>query len=138
MEVAGQSQGAVAKLSMVVNVRDLVFLNVLSRELAMYAVVEDGSKQYILKQGDVVRLDFRQVETGTTEELTNVLLLKNEATCRHEPRIGGGLEPSLVIHRCLQSFEAMDQSCIQHGHRSGIVGRRRHCSCRCQGVAHPT
>ena len=45
----------------------------------MYAVVEDGSKQYILKQGDVVRLDFRQVETGTTEELTNVLLLKNEA-----------------------------------------------------------
>jgi ribosomal protein L21 len=30
----------------------------------MYAVVEDGSKQYILKQGDVVRLDFRQVETG--------------------------------------------------------------------------
>jgi len=45
----------------------------------MYAVVEDGSKQYILKQGDVVRLDYRQLEPGETDELKNVLLLKNES-----------------------------------------------------------
>lgn len=45
----------------------------------MYAVVEDGSKQYILKQGDVVRLDYRQLEPGETEELKNVLLLKDDS-----------------------------------------------------------
>jgi large subunit ribosomal protein L21 len=43
----------------------------------MYAVFEDGSRQYRVSQGDVVRLDFRELEVGTQLELNRVLLYQN-------------------------------------------------------------
>jgi large subunit ribosomal protein L21 len=45
----------------------------------MYAVFEDGSRQYIVSEGDVLRVDFREVEIGDTVEFDRVLLYKNEA-----------------------------------------------------------
>jgi large subunit ribosomal protein L21 len=107
---------------MVVNVRDLVFLNVLSRELAMYAVVEDGSKQYILKQGDVVRLDFRQVETGTTEELTNVLLLKNEA----EITVGQPLVEGARVLVTVVDHPSVKTSIMKYKRRKNYKRRKGH------------
>jgi large subunit ribosomal protein L21 len=107
---------------MVVNVRDLVFLNVLSRELAMYAVVEDGSKQYILKPGDVVRLDFRQVETGTTEELTNVLLLKNEA----EITVGQPLVEGARVLVTVVDHPSVKTSIMKYKRRKNYKRRKGH------------
>ena len=107
---------------MVVNVRHLVFLNVLSRELAMYAVVEDGSKQYILKQGDVVRLDFRQVETGTTEELTNVLLLKNEA----EITVGQPLVEGARVLVTVVDHPSVKTSIMKYKRRKNYKRRKGH------------
>jgi len=107
---------------MVVNVRDLVFLDVLSRELAMYAVVEDGSKQYILKQGDVVRLDFRQVETGTTEELTNVLLLKNEA----EITVGQPLVEGARVLVTVVDHPSVKTSIMKYKRRKNYKRRKGH------------
>jgi len=107
---------------MFVNVRDLVFLNVLSRELAMYAVVEDGSKQYILKQGDVVRLDFRQVETGTTEELTNVLLLKNEA----EITVGQPLVEGARVLVTVVDHPSVKTSIMKYKRRKNYKRRKGH------------
>ncbi len=107
---------------MVVNVSDLVFLNVLSRELAMYAVVEDGSKQYILKQGDVVRLDFRQVETGTTEELTNVLLLKNEA----EITVGQPLVEGARVLVTVVDHPSVKTSIMKYKRRKNYKRRKGH------------
>jgi large subunit ribosomal protein L21 len=43
----------------------------------MYAVFEDGSRQYRVSEGDVVRLDFRDVDIGTHLELTRVLLFQS-------------------------------------------------------------
>src|SRR5262249_15616573 len=43
-------------------------------EFIMYAVFEDGSRQYRVSEGDVVRLDFRDVEPGSKIELKRVLL----------------------------------------------------------------
>jgi large subunit ribosomal protein L21 len=40
----------------------------------MYAVFEDGSRQYKVSEGDVVQLDYRDVEVGTRLEFPNVLL----------------------------------------------------------------
>jgi large subunit ribosomal protein L21 len=40
----------------------------------MYAVFEDGSRQYRVTEGDEVRLDFRDVEIGSRIELNRVLL----------------------------------------------------------------
>src|SRR5216683_6581066 len=40
----------------------------------MYAVFEDGSRQYKVSEGDVVRVDYREAEIGTRLEFNRVLL----------------------------------------------------------------
>jgi large subunit ribosomal protein L21 len=47
------------------------------RELAMYAIFEDGSRQYRASEGDKVRLDYREAEPGTRLEFNRVLLYQN-------------------------------------------------------------
>jgi large subunit ribosomal protein L21 len=43
----------------------------------MYVVFEDGSRQYNVKEGDVVKVDFREAEIGARVEFNRVLLYKN-------------------------------------------------------------
>src|SRR6185312_8429022 len=43
----------------------------------MYAVFEDGSRQYRVSEGDVVKVDFRDGETGAPVEFPRVLLFQN-------------------------------------------------------------
>lgn len=40
----------------------------------MYAIVEDGSRQYRVSVGDLVHLDHREIEVGASLELGRVLL----------------------------------------------------------------
>lgn len=40
----------------------------------MYAVFEDGSRQYRVSEGDVVTLDYRDAEVGSQLEFSRVLL----------------------------------------------------------------
>jgi large subunit ribosomal protein L21 len=40
----------------------------------MYAVFEDGSRQYKVSEGDVVRLDYREAEIGSQLEFDRVML----------------------------------------------------------------
>jgi large subunit ribosomal protein L21 len=44
----------------------------------MYAVFEDGSRQYRVTTGDVVKIDYRDAEPGSTLELKRVLLYAGE------------------------------------------------------------
>ena len=41
----------------------------------MYAIIEDGSRQYRVEEGGLVTLDYRDVELGKRLELGRVLLL---------------------------------------------------------------
>jgi len=43
----------------------------------MYAVFEDGSRQYRVGEGDTVLVDFRDVEEGKRLEFNRVLLYQN-------------------------------------------------------------
>src|SRR5579875_1727851 len=43
----------------------------------MYAIFEDGSRQYRVSEGDVVRVDYRGGEAGTRIEFGRVLLYAN-------------------------------------------------------------
>jgi large subunit ribosomal protein L21 len=43
----------------------------------MYAIFEDGSRQYRVAVGDSVRIDHREVAVGSTLELGKVLLIGN-------------------------------------------------------------
>lgn len=42
----------------------------------MYAVFVDGSRQYRVKEGDVVKVDYREPKDGTQVEFKRVILLK--------------------------------------------------------------
>jgi large subunit ribosomal protein L21 len=44
----------------------------------MYAVFADGSRQYRVGEGDLVRVDFRDVEPGSSVEFERVLLYQSE------------------------------------------------------------
>jgi large subunit ribosomal protein L21 len=45
-------------------------------EPVMYAVFEDGSRQYRVSEGDVVQLDYRDAAIGSRLEFSRVLLYK--------------------------------------------------------------
>jgi large subunit ribosomal protein L21 len=45
----------------------------------MYAIFEDGSRQYRVSVGDTVRIDHREAEVGSTLELGKVLLVAGGA-----------------------------------------------------------
>jgi large subunit ribosomal protein L21 len=45
----------------------------------MYAIVEDGSRQYRVEPGSTVVIDYRAVEPGATLELNKVLLVSSGA-----------------------------------------------------------
>ena len=45
----------------------------------MYAIFEDGSRQYRVNVGDTVRIDHREAAAGSTLELGNVLLVADGA-----------------------------------------------------------
>src|SRR6266542_84508 len=56
----------------------------------MYAVFEDGSRQYRVSEGDFVTLDYRDVEKGTRLEFNRVRLYQNgEDTRIGQPLVEG-------------------------------------------------
>jgi len=56
----------------------------------MYAVFEDGSRQYRVKAGDVVRVDYREAEVGSRVEFARVLLCADGADVKiGQPTIEG-------------------------------------------------
>lgn len=56
----------------------------------MYAVFEDGSRQYRVQEGDVVKVDFRAAEIGSSLEFNRVLLYQNDADTKiGQPVIAG-------------------------------------------------
>jgi large subunit ribosomal protein L21 len=56
----------------------------------MYAIVEDGSRQYRVEPNSTVVIDYREIEPGQPIELTKVLLYQNGAdTLIGQPLVEG-------------------------------------------------
>lgn len=56
----------------------------------MYAVFEDGSRQYRVSEGDVVRVDYREAAVGSALEFDRVLLYQAaDATLIGQPLVAG-------------------------------------------------
>src|SRR5262245_39668259 len=56
----------------------------------MYAVFEDGSRQYRVSEGDVVRVDYREAEPGSRVEFGRVLLYQGaEGLQSGQPLLAG-------------------------------------------------
>jgi large subunit ribosomal protein L21 len=56
----------------------------------MYAVFSDGSHQYRVSEGDVVKVDFRDLEPGASVEFPSVLLVSDGDDLRiGQPMVAG-------------------------------------------------
>jgi large subunit ribosomal protein L21 len=93
------------------------------REPLMYAVFEDGSRQYRVSEGDVVKLDYRDVPVGTRLELNRVLLYQaDEGLQIGQPTLEGARilvevvdHPSTKLY--IQHFRRRKNSRRLRGHR---------------------
>lgn len=56
----------------------------------MYAIFEDGSHQYRVEEGDVVKVDFRDTQIGASVEFDRVLLAGSEGETKvGQPTLAG-------------------------------------------------
>ncbi len=72
----------------------------------MYAVFEDGSRQYRVSEGDVVDIDYRAGEPGSRLELGRVLLVQNGDDTRiGQPLVAGAkVEAEVVDHPTIKTY----------------------------------
>jgi large subunit ribosomal protein L21 len=64
----------------------------------MYAIFEDGSRQYRVEEGSLVTIDYRDVKPGDTLELTKVLLVsKDGAATVGQPLVAGAKVVTEVV-----------------------------------------
>ena len=89
----------------------------------MYAIFEDGSRQYRAEEGATVVIDYRDVEMGATVELTNVLLIENNGDAKIGlPHLAGAKIVAEVVDfptvkTVAQSFRRRKASKRLRGHR---------------------
>jgi large subunit ribosomal protein L21 len=64
----------------------------------MYAIFEDGSRQYRAEEGALVVIDYRDVKPGDTIELNKVLLYKDGDSAKiGQPLVGGAKVVAEVV-----------------------------------------
>ena len=65
----------------------------------MYAIFEDGSRQYRVQEGDVVNVDYRDVELGASIEFGRVLLLQQDTDTKiGQPTVNGARIVTQVVN----------------------------------------
>ncbi len=64
----------------------------------MYAIIEDGSRQYRVEEGGTVVLDYRELKAGDTLELTKVLLVHSGSDAKiGQPLVAGARVVTEVV-----------------------------------------
>jgi large subunit ribosomal protein L21 len=65
----------------------------------MYAVFEDGSRQYRVSEGEVVKVDYRDMEVGERVEFPRVLLFKDGDSLKiGQPLVEGMRVVGEIVH----------------------------------------
>lgn len=58
----------------------------------MYAIIEDGSRQYRAEEGKMLVLDYRECQVGQELTLEKVLLVESDGTAKiGQPLVGGAI-----------------------------------------------
>lgn len=89
----------------------------------MYAVFEDGSRQYRVSKGDLVTLDYREANPGDELELSSVLLyVDGDEVQIGQPMLGGTRVLAEVVDHpskkyVIQYFRRRKNSRRLKGHR---------------------
>jgi large subunit ribosomal protein L21 len=89
----------------------------------MYAIFEDGSRQYRAEVGSLLIIDYREVEADSTFELDQVLLYQNGAeTLIGRPLVEGAkvvvevVDPLVTVKTMTQKFRRRKASKRLKGH----------------------
>ena len=96
----------------------------------MYAVFEDGSRQYRVQEGDVVKIDYREAAVGASVEFTRVLLAQseNDATIGRPVIEGARIVAEVVEHPTtklyIQHFRRRKNYRRMKGHRQPYTAVR--------------
>ena len=93
----------------------------------MYAVFEDGSRQYRVSEGDVVRVDYRDADIGSRIEFPRVLLFQDQGGLQIGRPLVEGVrvlgevveQPSIKLY--IQHFRRRKNSRRLSGHRQHYV-----------------
>jgi large subunit ribosomal protein L21 len=86
----------------------------------MYAVFEDGSRQYRVSEGDVVRLDYRELDAGSELQFDRVLLYQgSEGLKVGQPLVAGARVVGEVVDH------PSDKIYVQHFRRRKNYRRLR-------------
>jgi large subunit ribosomal protein L21 len=96
----------------------------------MYAVFEDGSRQYRVSEGDVVKVDYRAGEEGSHVEFGRILLYSNGDDRRFGQPLVEGMRvlgevvehPSTKLY--IQHFRRRKNSRRLRGHRQPYTSVR--------------
>jgi large subunit ribosomal protein L21 len=96
----------------------------------MYVVFEDGSRQYRVSEGDLVKVDYREAEVGSRVELQRVLLYANGTDLRIGQPLVEGLRiladvvehPSTKLY--IQHFRKRKNYRRLRGHRQPYTSLR--------------
>ncbi len=97
---------------------------------ANYAVFEDGSRQYMVSEGDVVKVDYIAREKGARVEFGRVLLYQNSSDTRIGQPLVEGMRvlgevvehPSTKLY--IQHFRRRKNSRRLRGHRQPYTSVR--------------
>jgi large subunit ribosomal protein L21 len=93
----------------------------------MFAVFEDGSRQYRVQEGDVVTLDYREAEKGSRLEFNRVLLYQNADDLRigqplvEGARVLGEVVGETSVKLYIQHFRRRKNYRRLRGHRQHYV-----------------
>src|SRR5262249_46420178 len=96
----------------------------------MYAVFEDGSRQYRVSEGDVVWVDFRDVDPGGRVDFERVLLYQSGKDTRiGQPVVAGArIQAEVVDHpsvkHIIQKFRRRKTYRRLRGHRQPFTSVR--------------
>ena len=90
----------------------------------MYAVFEDGSRQYRVQEGDLVKVDYREGDVGTSIEFGRVLLTGAEGDIRiGQPLLAGARVVGEVVDHA--SNKTYIQKFRRHKNYKRLTGHRQ-------------
>ena len=91
----------------------------------MYAVFEDGSRQYRVSQGDIVKIDLRETPVGSKLELDKVLLVADATNVKiGQPLIAGAKVVAEVLGEVSEKYRI--QKFRRRKNYRRLTGHRQH------------
>lgn len=91
----------------------------------MYAIFEDGSRQFMVEEGDIVQVDFREAEVGSQVEFDRVLLFHTGDDARiGKPVVSGAKVVAEVLDH--PSTKTLTQKFRRRKNYRRFKGHRQH------------